>query len=70
MGPTGTGKSTVSFFRFNFSQFYLLNYLLSLLIKLLELKTLRLKLESAIIWHLVLIKFKLSVAPTGNKIVR
>ena len=66
MGPTGAGKSTVSFLRFNSSQFHLLIHLRSLLIKLLELK----RLESAMVWNLVLIKFKLSVASTRNKIVR
>ena len=65
MGRTGAGKSTVSFLRFNSSQFHLLIHFRSLLIKLLELK----RLKSAMVWNLVLVKFKLSIASTHDKIV-
>ena len=64
MGPTGAGKSTVSFLRFNSSQSLI--HLCSLSIKLLELRVLK----SAMIWNPVLIKFRLSVASTRSKIVR
>src|ERR1700679_3362014 len=62
MGPIGADKSTVSFLRFISFQCHSLIHLLSLLIKLLELK----RLKSAMIWNLVLIKFRLSAASTGN----
>ena len=66
MGPIGAGKSTVSFLHFNPSRYHSLIHLRSLLIKLLGLKRLKL----AMVWNLVLIKFKLSVASTRSKIVR
>ena len=66
MGPTGAGKSTVSFLRFKFNSMSYPDPPPSLLTKLLELKGLK----SAMVWNLVLIKFKLYVASTSSKIVK
>ena len=66
MGQSGAGKTAVSFLRFNSSQSHSMIHLRSLSIKLLELK----RLKSPMVWNLVLVKFKLSVASTRSKIVR
>ena len=63
MGPTGAGKSTVSWFHVNLSM--LLIRLRSSLIKLLELK----RLESVMVCNHVLTGFKLFVASMRTKIV-
>ena len=66
MGPSGAGKSAVSFLHFNPSQCHSLIHLRSLSMQLLGLK----RVKSAMVWNLVLMKFKLSVASTNSKIVR
>ena len=63
IGPSNSGKSTVSWFHVNLSM--LLIRLRSSLIKLLDSK----RLESAMVWNLVLKKFKVSDASTSSEIV-